>query len=706
MKEINRSSVNQGQYVAPEFQKSGFDLSHKRYSSYLLGRIHASGYQDVMPGDKISGKNDGNFTFNRIVTPMVAPVDVAQYNMYIPYRALDRTFERAFAPSKNNNMSQSWTAPTFTLRKIIRKYIAAFLNQNDLDMHDVPAVVAFLFNVLYATDVSTLEDAMEAILPSSVTLKQFLYTGWTDDDSNAIPGVVQAFDSSVTSGKLASMSAPLYMQDALLDISEFVHSLLGSADNPLDATMTIEEFRTLVFTAMFDWSVGRFSYLAELGYNYVRPADIARMSLNIGFDGGAFNDFISQIDDTPQNEYALRAMYVIWYEHFRNVDLEPVSNSLPYWRDFGSTSVFQDPNNLLFTVYRIRSWYKDMFTTAQIDDLSRHVFAPVYANSEERIAGHINNVSNYFTSTTDDPSNPFGAASKPATYELTWVDQLSGERKNIHCPVPANINDLLSSSDLSDVEIFGLDLNSLRQAQMLERYLKRNYLFGDEYQDRMLAHYNSRVSDLRINRPEILSQSLNGSNMEQEVSNVSTERSNVGDRTATGTLQASGDQYTTYCEEFGIIINLITFMPQAAYNGICPQRLLGKVVDYPLPEFAADNEEFGRIREIADSALRFDTLPGHNQDYMFGRYPAYHAWRSRVDEVGGLFLNELQDCTFRRFWGLYSESTLPKLNYQFIHCRPNLQMFADTVRYNSQVYGDVIHECYVERVLPTPVEVI
>ena len=57
MKPITRSTVNSEQYSAPEFQKSGFNLSHSTYSSFMLGRIHVSGFQHCMPGDKISGQN-------------------------------------------------------------------------------------------------------------------------------------------------------------------------------------------------------------------------------------------------------------------------------------------------------------------------------------------------------------------------------------------------------------------------------------------------------------------------------------------------------------------------------------------------------------------------------------------------------------------------------------------------------------------------
>lgn len=699
---VTRSTVNEQQYAAPAFQKSGFPLSYRKYSSYLLGRLHVSGYQNCMPGDKISGQNKGNFTMKRIVTPMVSDIEVGQYNFWLPFRAIDRTFERAFAPSKNNNMSASWTAPTVTTRGLLKDLFLSYWEASS-----APGSLDYLALLI--------NDAANS---SSLTLQGWLTAFNTDagtsytiadlyDSANADIPFIGLPLKSLRTGVLHTMAEKMYLGDALLDIANNIEVKLGTADNPLSGSMLLRDFVYLYLDCLITPWLGRYSYYGEFKYKYFRPFDLFRIRDKVGTDDIAtFNAFLALFDATPLSEYALRAMYVIWYEHFRNVDLEPVSSDLPYWRDFGSTSIFDlsAGGNLCYLIYRIRPWYEDMFTTAQIDDLSRHVFAPIIESSTDNNAYHTEDFNNHDTNQDGDPH---WSGQKPATYNITWRDQLSGTDRQISCPVPANINDVLSANDLSSYDVFGLDLNTLRQSQMLERYLKRNYLFGDEYQDRMLAHYNSRVSDMRINRPELLSSSLNSSEMDQEVSNVSTAQSNVGDRTATGTLSSGGDQFTTYCEEFGILINLITFMPLASYDGIHPQLLCQKVVDFPLPEFATNNEEFGRKMEIADSALD-SQLVGDDEDnrFMFGRYPAYHAWRQRVDEVGGDFLDELQDCTFRRFWGMFSTDTTPKLNYYFIHCRPNLGMFANTNLYDAQIYGDVVHECYVERVLPTPVETI
>lgn len=705
-KKITRSTVNEQQYTAPEFPTSGFPLSYRRYMSGMLGRIHVNGFQFTMPGDKISGKSAGEFTFKRIVTPIVSPVNAMQYNIYLPFRPLDRSFKKGITPTKLNGMSSSWTMPMcntrYLVQQILEHYEVAISNPS---LGDFGTLAGFINGMIqFVINAGT-----------SVTLGDFLSESGSGvvlygaaPDTGVIDGLVRALTED---DMLFTQEADaLYMRDALLDIAESITAKLGTNDSPISLSTTLPDFINVYLTCILEPWVGRYSYYGEFKYEYLRPFDIYRISRGlVKSDGG----FLEMLSDTPQNEYPLRAMYAVWYELFRNVDLEPVSSTLPDWQEWSTTSIFDMSagGNLCYLLLRIRPWEKDMFISAQIDDLSRHVYAPVLAASGRGVAYRFDDVNNLDTqdTTAGIPGDDEATAGfrKPSVFTLGWHDQLTNESKYVQCPVPSNVNDVLSALDNSFTDVYGLDLNTLRQSQALEKYLKRNYLFGDEYQDRMLAHYNSRVSDMRINKPEILSQSMDGYEMGQQVANVSTGESNVGDRTATATVKVNGNEYSTFCEEFGIVLSLVCFMPRAMYDGTTPQLYMSKQVHLPLPEFATNNEEFGRKSEIAGSGL-LSGYDGDDQDtkFMFGRYPAYHAWRSRVDEVGGEFLDELQDSTFRRFFGMFSADTTPKLNYFFIHCRPNLNMFADNIMYDTQLYGDIVNDCYVERVLPTPVEVI
>ena len=310
------------------------------------------------------------------------------------------------------------------------------------------------------------------------------------------------------------MADKLYLRDALLDIANNITAKLGDASHPLSGSMNAKEFIRLYLDALLTPFVGRYSYYAEFKYEYLRPWDFYRISEQFAnFTDETYVDFLSIFSDTPQNEYAIRAMYAIWYELFRNVDLEP-EGVLPDWREFSSTSIFDMSagGNLLYLIYRIRSWEKDMFISAQIDDISRHVWAPIIVSDSNCVAYHLSKNDNYDTNGDFDAEHPGDVGhAKPSIYQLSYVDQNDPTNVlHINCPVPSNINDVISSLDNSFSDVYGLDLDTLKQSQMLARYLKRNYLFGDLYQDRMLAHYNSRLSDMRINRPEVLSQSMDG----------------------------------------------------------------------------------------------------------------------------------------------------------------------------------------------------
>lgn len=697
----NRTHVGGQQYSAPEFDKSGFSLTHNRYSSYQLGKIHVSGLQWIMPGDKVSGQNITNLTAHRIVTPMVTPIDVSQYNFFLPLRALDTSFVDGLAPSKNNDMSQGWSAPMTTLQSLVNTYfLSLYPSDYSSPFKSIPELYlqypAFLADYEGDTE-PTIEDFyqylvneeyMESLGPTFASAFRTFLT----QHSAMLRGAYTT--------QLYQDAQNHYLVDGLEDCAKYFDSF--GFDN-ISIDTPINEFWYNLLTALLTPFFGRYSYLCELRLPYLSPSDIYQLAYNPTVRG--LGNGISQVSF---NEYSLRFMYALWYERFRDVNLEPVSSNLPKWRQFSSSPVITP----IYCLYRFRSWYNDMFVSAQPDDMSRHVWAPVVGNPDSSLTIHNRNVNNQDAqpnSLGNDSVNDGTKLHNINSVQLQWRDSLTGEQRTLYCPVPANINDSISQGDSTSLDdVYGLQLSALRQAKMLERYLKRNYLFGDEYQDRMLAHYNSRVSDMRINRPELLSSSLDSVNFEQQVSNVSTDETKVGDRTATATASGKSDNYTFFAEEFGLLVNILTIMPHAQYDGILGQALIQKQVDFPLPEFAANNEEFGRKLEVAGTGL-YTSANNDSQataQFIFGHYPAYHAWRERVDEVGGEFLNELQNATFRRFFGMFNEDTTPKLNYMFIHCDPNLDMFADNVKYNAQFYGDTIHECYVERVLPTPVEVI
>lgn len=665
---IDRSHVNEQAAQAQDLPKSGFDLSYNMYSDFMLGRLHVSGYQHTMPADKLSGNNLGDFTLNRLVTPMVSDIEVCQHNFFVNLRSIDRTFEDAFAPAAHNEMNASWRVPTFKLNELVM--------------------------VFFRESGKNTTDTFPVFGSGQLTAQQ----------AAALNTYVQSFFAPTHQ---QSTHWRQYHQFYMGDIYDDLYTWFTQFNNAFTQGMPTEDALYLWYKILLTPLFGSNSLLDSLGYNYLKDSDLKRLAAYGPVS--TYKDLFDLIDDTPQSEYALRAYYAVWYEYYRDTHLEPVSASFPTWKDFGSSSIFpvrvvSNPVPVAFYLaVRMRSWAKDMFTGSSPDDLMRHVFAPVMATSTgrvfEQVPGQDNR--NYEQATF----NAFGQPDNHniTAYTLFYNDPVTGSQQQITCPLPARVNDALAALDGDSKEnnFYQLDLFNLRQSQMLERYLKRNFYFGDEYRDRMIAHYGSVVSDYSVKRPILLSSSVSTIDREQQIAPVNTPTTSVGDRTVTATASSKGDGFEFFSEEFGIVLNIVSFMPRAQYAGMCPQNLLIRQIDFPIPEFAANNEEFGRVCEIACTGVR-----SNEQFKTFGHYPYAHAYRSRVDEVHGSFLNEKQAYTFRRLFGLDSPVDAPQLNYEFIHCRPQLDMFADTQRFTGQLYGRVSHNFYVERVLPTPVEII
>lgn len=681
-KPIDRSKVNERTASMQDMPKSGFDLSYNSYRDYILGRIHVGGYHHIMPADKFSGSNEGDHTFNNLVTPMMSPVDCCQHNFFVTLRSIDNTFEDAFAPSSLNGMSSSWLAPSFQLQTI---------------------VADILTQIPYASNL---------ILESSFNnaFKKWTKTQISNPDATELQALKDLWNNTYLwcVGQNRSIDDNLYIRDIMRDIANNVRNMWGSI--MVGSTVKYEDvLRGWCKSFLFPF-IGENSLLDSLGYSYLRSKDvediISSIATNTAGDVTAFN-FYDKLDDVEQCEYSLRAYYAVWYEYFRDYNLEPVKSTLPKWKDFNNTSIIVYNNSLnygpFFLLTRIRSWYKDPYISSMPDDIMRHVFAPIY-NNQMSNAVFVDDADSDFRQAENSPVNDAQITNRfrnVDAYSLQYRDVLDGSLKTVKVPVPKRVNDAIATAGTAHNAYF-LDLMSLRNAQALERYLKRNFYGGDEYKDRMLSHYGSVISDYSVKRPVLLSSSVSNVELKQEIAPVNTPTTNVGDRTATATCKSGGDGYEFFAEEFGIVLNLIEFMPRAQYAGVCPQNLQIHQVDYPIPEFAANNEELSRILEVATNGL----VKSSSLLETFGHHPYAHAYRGRIDEVHGSFLSDRQNYTFRRFFGLDNSDGIPKLNYSFIHCHPNLGMFLNTNLFDCQLYGRDTHNFFVERVLPTPVEVI
>lgn len=676
---IDRTNKGANEVIMQDVPRSGMDLSYTSHDGGIpLGRLIPITYQKLMAGAKYRLSNRANLTFEQLSTPLLGNVDVCQHNFFVPYRAIDKSFETLMTPTKLDGMGQNSVAPSFSMNNIL-------------------------------TALTQILDNFIAVGQLSSTDVRFRFN----------------FGSfRVTYGNLFDR---VYLSDALIDLQDQMIAHLGGTlvNGVVDVTLPFNSIETesqksrivLVLQDFFDFFVGKRSLLDKFGYFYVTHKMIASSLDNfVNMSASGRSQLITDFTwhkfltgtaswyrhSYPlQNEYALRAYYSIWFEYYRNFDIEPRSDQLPEWKSFAQTSILsyveQNTANLWklsFLIPRIRSWAKDPFIAAGIDDISRHVFAPVLDLPSMPTV-----VDNSLAPSADDTS-VFGALS---TIGTSWRNPNTGNVQNLTLTLPSSI--LTQLRNEVDSNEYGLSLTNLRRANMLENWLKRIYYGGDEYRDRMLSLYGARIEDYRINRPEWLSSSLDSRDVKQEVANSGAPAgssvdgmASIGTRTATATATQNGSDVTSnYTPEFGIYIGILSVMPRATYDTLNYQNLELKNADFPIPQFAHSMEECILTSEVSRQSL--DLKP-------FG-YAAYgHAYRGRVDEVHGDYLDVKFDYVFSRSFDDTNDFTKPQLNYGFIHCRPYLPMFVNKVLLDGQVYGTFMHDFFVENPLPTPVETI
>lgn len=677
---IDRTNKGANEVIMQDVPRSGMDMSYTSHDGGIpLGRLIPITYQKLMAGAKYRLSNRANLTFEQLSTPLLGNVDICQHNFFVPYRAVDKSFETLMTPTKLDGMGSSSVAPSFSFNNIL-KGLCTILNDFVVIGQITSSSVRFRFNF-------------------------------------------RAF--SVNYGSLFQR---VYLDDALIDLYDQMLAHIGQTPSngiveitiPLNSSSEASRLSAIVIVVLqdfFDFFVGKRSLLDKFGYYYVTHkmvADSIKFFLQLPLESKQqvttdfnWHNFLSSVapwyrHNYPlQNEYALRAYYSIWFEYYRNFDIEPRSATLPEWKSFANSSILsyvhQNPSELWrlsFLIPRIRSWAKDPFIAAGIDDISRHVFAPVLDFPSMPTV-----IDNSLAPSAADYS-AFGALS---TIDTSWRNPNTGNVQNLTLILPSSI--LTQLRDEVDGNEYGLSLTNLRRANMLENWLKRIYYGGDEYRDRMLSLYGARIEDYRINRPEWLSSSLDSRDVKQEVSNSGAPAgssvdgmASIGTRTATATATQNGSDVTSnYTPEFGIYIGILSVMPRATYDTLNYQNLELKNADFPIPQFAHSMEECILSSEVCRQSL--DLKP-------FG-YAAYgHAYRGRVDEVHGDYLDVKFDYVFSRSFDDTNDFTKPQLNYGFIHCRPYLPMFVNKVLLDGQVYGTFMHDFFVENPLPTPVETI
>jgi len=332
-----------------------------------------------------------------------------------------------------------------------------------------------------------------------------------------------------------------------------------------------------------------------------------------------------------------RAYKLIREEYYRDQNL-----TTPYELIKTSGQESLSSVNVLFQI-GYRAWDKDYFTSAlPWTQRGAQVLIPIDSNIDVVYRSQ----SDVFTTA--------GGVNEGAVTAAVDGGLLTGG-------VPGRIENIES------IEFDGLEstINELRRAVRLQEWLEANARGGARYTEQIHVHFDERVPDYRLQRPEY----LGGSKQPMVISEVlATAAASIGDQVngQVGDLAGHGlsvgrvSSFKYKCVEHGWIIGLLSIMPKPAYQqGVSRKWLRNDKFDYFWKEFAQIGEQ-----AIFNSELFFGTSASENAE-TFGYTPRYAEYKYSSDRVAGQFRDSLAYWHMGRIF-----PTQPALNENFVQCDP------------------------------------
>lgn len=419
-----------------------------------------------------------------------------------------------------------------------------------------------------------------------------------------------------------------------------------------------------------------------------------------------------------------RAYQLIYDEYFRD---QNVTASIDLSLEDG---LCEDNGNVAETskllTLRYKAWEHDYFTSALPEpQRGPDVFLPlgdsaplkfdnsdskhtvIRGNNGDPIQGYESFVDaqqgELYTVGIDDIGNPIlqlnRTIDREVNYEVALDYQGYGKVNNSDIDVTGN-----TSVDLSAAT--SVTINTLRQANALQKFLEKSARVGGRYIESILAHFGVNVPDSRLQRPEFIS----AGRVPVQVSATTAESaSNVTDGTTTwlnvqGTqtgnaISSGSDSFSYTALEHGFLMTIVCVLPRTAYfQGIKRMFFNRKTyLDYAWPLFGHLGEQEVYNAEIyaePDFSTGDDELSEDNRD-VFGYQSRYADYKYNADEVHGDF------CTSLDFWHMARKfDSRPYLNQSFIQSDPTTRIFAVTDKEVHHIYLDCWFELYKESALP------
>lgn len=403
-----------------------------------------------------------------------------------------------------------------------------------------------------------------------------------------------------------------------------------------------------------------------------------------GFAIGSLADYLgvpTGVAGVQVSALPFRAYNKIYNDYYRDENLQ---NEIAL-----STGAGSDTTTV--TDLQTRCWQHDFFTSAlPWTQRSNTGAVKVPLGGEAPVKFGSSKVNGYSANNTSAVS---GYANQPVVGYVYKTDSvyspnllMSGEQFSGSYTFPNGSYPLVT--DLSGAT--GGDINDIRYAFQVQRFLEKMARGGARYTEVILSHFGVKSSDARLQRAEY----LGGGRSPVAVSDVLQTSADDNQPTPLATMAGHGysaqrsHQFKRFFEEHGFLIGIMSIMPRSTYQqGLAKKWTRETRFSYYWPVFSHLGEQAIHNREIY--------LQGTSDDEgIFGYQPRYEEYRRHYSEVHGDFRDSLD------FWHLGRIFTqLPVLNEDFVKCDPDDRIFAVQSDVDH-LWVDIYHNIKALRPIP------
>lgn len=246
-----------------------------------------------------------------------------------------------------------------------------------------------------------------------------------------------------------------------------------------------------------------------------------------------------------------------------------------------------------------------------------------------------------------------------------------------------------------DIQSAATDIETLRTAWTIQGWLERQARAGSRYFEQLIAMFDVKSPDARLQRPEFIGGSKQIMTISEVLATAETTAAEVvpGTMAGHGISIGGGNSFSFNAPEHGWVIGVVIVRPLTAYQDSLARKW-GRFdkFDYPWPQFANLGEQAVKQWEV-----RARVEAGTDPERTFGYQSRYAEMKHENDRVAGEMRTTLD------YWHLgrkFETTSDPELTANFIKCVPSNRIFAVTDENSDHLYAHIFNKISAARKLP------